>query len=143
MSGIAQAHLFARLFEDVAGLWLVLKPADAFASNDLVGPMLGNEAVEVDQIEGLAAIVNKGADAIFLHLAAVVMVVVMMVLVFVMMVFVLLVVVFMVIFVLVFVMMMVPFLFLIVVVMVLNGVNPCGRCSHFVEIEAVGVDELV
>ena len=143
MSGIAQAHLFARLFEDVAGLWLVLKPADAFASNDLVGPMLGNEAVEVDQVERLAAIINKGADAIFLHLAAVVMVVMMMVLVFVMMVFVLIVVVFMVIFVLMFVMMMVLFLFLLVVMVVLNGVNPCGRCSHFVEIEAVGVDEQV
>ena len=42
-----------------------------------------------------------------------------------------------------FVMMMVLFLFLLVVVMVLNGVNPCGRCSHFVEIEAVGVNEQV
>ena len=140
LSGIAQAHLFARLFEDVAGLWLVLKPADAFASNDLVWPMLGNEAVEVNQVERLAAIVNKGADAIFLHLPAVVMV---MVLVFVMMVFVLIVVVFMVIFVLMFVMMMMFFLFLLVVMMVLNGVNPCGRCSHFVEIEAVGVYEQV
>ena len=136
LPSITQAHLFARLFEDVAGLWLVLKPADAFASNDLVWPMLGNEAVEVDQVERLAAIVNKGADAIFLHLPAVVMVVVMVV-------FVLIVVVFMVIFVLMFVMMMVFFLFLLVVMMVLNGVNPCGRCSHFVEIEAVGVYEQV
>ena len=105
--------------------------------------MLGDEAVEVDQVKRLAAIINKGADAIFLHLPAVVMVVMMMVLVFVMMVFVLLVVVFMVFFVLMFVMMMVLFLFLLIVVMVFNGVNPCGRCSHFVEIEAVGVDEQV
>ena len=70
------------------------KIADAFGSDDCFGPVEGQESFEFFHVEGLAAIIDKGSDAVFFHFSTIVFVVVMVVLMFVSMIVFVLVVVF-------------------------------------------------
>ena len=81
LTGIAQRHLTACLLEDVADVFLALEIADALGTDDALGPLAGHELVEQSKVQRAAGIVDKGADAVLLGLALVMVVVVMMVII--------------------------------------------------------------
>ena len=155
LAGIAERYLFASLFEHVAGLLFVIEIADALGADHVLGPFAGHELVEASQVEGRAAVIDVGADAVFLHFAPfmVVVVMVMMVVVSVLLVVVIVIVVMMVVmlmlimvfvFVFVFVMVIVFVIVIVFVVMMpLDFGYPSSRSGHLVEIEHVGINDLV
>ena len=121
-----------------------MEVADALGANDALGPFAGHELVEESQIEGTAAVVDIGADAVFLGLALIVMVVVMMV----MAVLVMFVVMMMMLMIVVVIVMMVVLVLIVVVILVfvvvlLHFLYPFGRGGDVVEVEHVGIQYLV
>ena len=111
-SGFVEFDLHAGLFEEVRHVFVVREIADALCSDYVARPVEVDEAVEFLHVESFASIVDKGADAIFLHFAAfVMMVVVVMMSVLVLVVVVMLVLIFLV------VMMFVLFILVLIVVM--------------------------
>ena len=54
MPGIAQADLFAGLFEDIADVLFVLEPADALGADNALGPLAGNKLIEQSDTERAA-----------------------------------------------------------------------------------------
>ena len=124
--------MFACLLENVADVGLILEPADALGADDALGPFAGHELVEESDVEGTAGIVNIGPDTVFLSFTfvMVVMMVVMSMLVFM----------FMFMLMLVFIIVVV---IIIVFVMALHFLNPGGGGGYFIEVEQVGIDNLV
>ena len=144
LAGIADADLFASLLKDVANIAFVLEVADTLGADDALGPFASHELVEESQIEGTATIVDIGADSVFLSLALIVVMVVVMVLVA-MMVFVLMmmfVVVVMVMMLMLVVVIVIIFIIIFVVVL-LDLLNPGGGSRYSVEVEHVGIQDLI
>ena len=144
LAGITDADLLTSLFEDVADIAFVLEVADTLGADDALGPFASHELVEESQIEGTATIVDIGANAVFLSLALIVVMVVVMVLVA-MMVFVLMmmfVVVVMVMMLMLVVVIVIIFIIIFVVVL-LDLLNPCGGSRYSVEVEHVGIQDLI
>ena len=138
--------LLSCLLEYVAHVSLVGEIADALGTHYVTGPFAGHKLVEESQVERLAAVIYKGADAVFLHLASfviVVMVVMMVVVLMLMMMFVL------VMMLIVLVMMLIVFVVVIIVVVLmflslcLNLLNPACGGGYFLKVELMGVDDEV
>ena len=72
LASVADADLFAGLLKDVTDIALILEVADALGTDDALGPFAGHEFVEKSEVEGTAAIVDVGSDAVFLGLALIV-----------------------------------------------------------------------
>ena len=136
LSGLADGNLTARLLEDVAHVALVAEVTDTLGADDGFRPVARHKLVEASQIHRLAAIPDKCANAVFLGLAfVVVMMVVVFMLVLVVMVVMLVVAVFFLVIIVVFIR--------VLVVMMLNFTNPCGRRGHLLEIEKPCVEQAV
>ncbi len=143
LTSVADADLFASLFKDVAGILFVVEVADAFGTDDALGPFAGYELVEESEVERTTAIVDVGSDAVFFSFALIVVMMVMMLvtmMVLVLMMMLVLIVVFIVV-----VMVMMPMLIVVVilVVMLLHFLNPSSRSSYSVEVEHVGIQYLI
>ena len=101
LASLLYSLLLASLFEHVAHVALIIEIADSLGANHVSRPFSCYEIIEETQVERLAAIVNEGADSVFLNFSAfmimvmvvmmmfmlVVMVVMMMMLMFVFLVF--------------------------------------------------------
>ena len=74
LAGIADADLFAGLFKDVAGILFVVEVADAFGTDDALGPFAGYELVEESEVKRTATIIDVGSDAVFFSFAFIVVV---------------------------------------------------------------------
>ena len=142
LSGILQTYLSACLLKDVAHVGLILKPAQSLAAYHALGPKLANEVVEEVHVHRTACVIYECADAVFLNLTAL-MVVMMAVAVLVVMVV-------MMMFMFMFMFMVLMFIFVIIIIvymfvamMMFYFVNPGSRCSHFVEVEAMCVEQQV
>ena len=87
LSYVTDGDLLACLFEDVADILLVAEVADAFRTDDALGPFAGHEFIKESEFEGTATIIDVCADAVFLGftLVMMMMVVLMMMLVFMLM----------------------------------------------------------
>ena len=131
LTSVADADLFASLFKDVAGILFVVEVADAFGTDDALGPFAGYELVEESEVERTTAIVDVGSDAVFFSFALIVVMMVMMVMMLVTMM------------VLVLMMMLVLIVVVILVVMLLHFLNPSSRSSYSVEVEHVGIQYLI
>ena len=137
-------NLLSGLLKDIAGVLLAAEIADALGANDAAGPVACHKVVEAGEVHGAAAVIDKGAYAIFQRLAlAVVMVVavamlvvavvaVVMVMVVVMM--------FMFVFIAIFILI---FILIFLSVVVLYLADPGSRGGHALEIEHPGVDDFL
>ena len=131
-------NLLSGLLKDIAGVLLATEIADALGANDAAGPVACHKVVEAGEIHGAAAVIDKGAYAIFQRLAlAVVMVVaVAMLVVAVVAVVMVMVVVMMFMFIAILIL-----IFLSVVVLYLA--DPGSRGGHALEIEHPSVDDFL
>ena len=128
-------NLLSGLLKDIAGVLLAAEIADALGANDAAGPVACHKVVEAGEVHGAAAVIDKGADAIFQRLAlAVVMVVAVAMLV------VAVVAVVMVMVVMMFVLVLIA-IFLSVIVLYLA--DPGSRGGHALEIEHPSVDDFL
>ena len=139
LAGISDADLFASLFENVAGIFLVVEIADSFGADDALGPFAGHELVEESEVEGTATVVDVGADAVFLGLALIV--VMMVVMLMAMMVFVLMLMMMLVLIVVVII--IIFFIIVVLIVMLFNLLNPSSRGGYGVEVEHIGIQYLI
>ena len=123
-----------------------MEVADALGADDALGPFAGHELVEESQIEGTAAVVDIGADAVFLGLALIVMVVVMMVMavlvMFVVMMMMLMIVVVVIVMMVVLVLIVIVIIFAFIVVL-LHFLYPFGGGGDVIEVEHIGIQYLV
>ena len=144
LASVADADLFASLFEDVAGILFVVEIADAFGTDDALGPFAGYEFVEESEVKGTTAIVDVGSDAVFLSLTLIVVMVVMMMLMPMMVfMFMLIVVVMVMMLMLIVVIIIIVIIVLVFVVMLFNLLNPGGGCGNLVEVEHIGIQYLI
>ena len=149
LSGIAHLNLLASLLEYVAEVLLALEVAETLAADDALRPFLCDNVVELVHVQRTAALVDEGADAVFESFALFLVLQPVMVMVVAMS--------FLVVMLLV-VMVMMLLLVLIIVVMVVvmllgrvffllflafDALNPSCGCSNLLEIEFVGVEQLV
>ena len=114
LASLLYSLLLARLFEHVAHVALIIEIADSLGANHVSRPFPCYEIIEETQVERLAAIVNEGADSVFLNFSA--FMIMIMVVMMVMMMLMLIVVVVMLIVVM---MMMLMFVFLVMIMMVM------------------------
>ena len=115
LASLLYSLLLARLFEHVAHVALIIEIADSLGANHVSRPFPCYEIIEETQVERLAAIVNEGADSVFLNFSAfMIMVMVMVVMMVMMMMFML---VMLVVMLIVVMMMMLMFVFLVMMVM--------------------------
>ena len=142
-SGIAHLNLLASLLEYVAEVLLALEVAETLAADDALRPFLCDNVVELVHVQRTAALVDEGADAVFESFAlflvlqsVMVMVVAMSFLVVNVVVMVMMLVV-----VIVVVMMMVVVFFLLF--LAFDALNPSCGCGNLLEVEFVGVEQLV
>ena len=77
LAGLTNAHLLAGLLEHVAHFGFVVEPADAFRPNNAFRPAAGYKLIEQSKVQSGATIVDIRADAIFLSLTLIMMMVVM------------------------------------------------------------------
>ena len=117
-AGIAQGYLLARLFEDVAGVELVLEVAEALGTDYTLRPAFGYEPVETVDVQSLAGEIHIGSYAVFLHFPALVVMMVVMVVVIIVIVFIL-------------------------IVMSLDFPNPGRRSHDALEIEEMRIQQAV
>ena len=132
-------NLLSGLLKDIAGVLFAAEIADALGANDAAGPVACHKVVEAGEVHGAAAVIDKGAYAIFQRLAlAVVMVVAvaMLVVAVVAVVMVMVVMMFMFVFIAIFIL-----IFLSVVVLYLA--DPGSRGGHALEIEHPSVDDFL
>ena len=130
-------NLLSGLLKDIAGVLLAAEIADALGANDAAGPVACHKVVEAGEVHGAAAVIDKGAYAIFQRLAlAVVMVVAVAMLVVAVVAVVMVVMMFMFVFIAIFIL-----IFLSVVVLYLA--DPGSRGGHALEIEHSGVDDFL
>ena len=78
LASVADADLLAGLLKDVAGVLFIVKIADAFGADDAFRPFAGHEFVEESEVKRTTAVVDIGADAVFLSLALIMVMVVVM-----------------------------------------------------------------
>ena len=131
---VLQGELTPCLFEKVADIRIVLKPAHALCAYHLLRPMPIDKEIEPIDVEGRTAVVNPRGDAILLCLALIVvmMVVVMVVMFLLLIIVVIIIVMVMIFFIVVMMVVMMVFFFLILFVVLgcrsalLNLLNPCG-----------------
>ena len=71
--------LYACLFKEEGHVAVVAEVAHAFGTDDVLRPFGGDKIVELVYVERRTAVIDEGADAIFLHLSAFVVVMVMVV----------------------------------------------------------------
>ena len=115
LASLLYSLLLASLFEHVAHVALIIEIADSLGANHVSRPFPCYEIIEETQVERLAAIVNEGADSVFLNFSAfMIMVMVMVVMMVMMMMFML---VMLVVMLIVVMMMMLMFVFLVMMVM--------------------------
>ena len=127
-------NLLSGLLKDIAGVLLAAEIADALGANDAAGPVACHKVVEAGEVHGAAAVIDKGADAIFQRLALAVVMVVAVAMLVVAVVAVVMVMVVMFMFVLI-------AIFLSVIVLYLA--DPGSRGGHALEIEHSGVDDFL
>ena len=127
-------NLLSGLLKDIAGVLLAAEIADALGANDAAGPVACHKVVEAGEVHGAAAVIDKGADAIFQRLALAVVMVVAVAMLVVAVVAVVVVMVMMFVFVLI-------AIFLSVIVLYLA--DPGSRGGHALEIEHSGVDDFL
>ena len=113
LASLLYSLLLASLFEHVAHVALIIEIADSLGANHVSRPFSCYEIIEETQVEGLATIVNEGADSVFLNFSAF-MIMIMVVMMVMMMMFML---VMLVVMVIVVMMMMLMFVFLVMIVM--------------------------
>ena len=112
LASLLYSLLLASLFEHVAHVALIIEIADSLGANHVSRPFSCYEIIEETQVERFAAVVNEGADSVFLNFSAF-MIMVMVVMMVMMMMFMLVMLVVMVIV----VMMMLMLVFLVMMVM--------------------------
>ena len=107
LASLLYSLLLACLFEHVAHVALIIEIADSLGANHVSRPFSCYEIIEETQVERLAAIVNEGADSVFLNFSAfmIMVMVVMMMMMFMLVVMVVM-------------MMMLMFVFLVFLVMI-------------------------
>ena len=127
-------NLLSGLLKDIAGVLLAAEIADALGANDAAGPVACHKVVEAGEVHGAAAVIDKGADAIFQRLALAVVMVVAVAMLVVAVVAVVMVMVVMFVFVLI-------AIFLSVIVLYLA--DPGSRGGHALEIEHPSVDDFL
>ena len=127
-------NLLSGLLKDIAGVLLAAEIADALGANDAAGPVACHKVVEAGEVHGAAAVIDKGAYAIFQRLALAVVMVVAVAMLVVAVVAVVVMVVMMFVFVLI-------AIFLSVIVLYLA--DPGSRGGHALEIEHPGVDDFL
>lgn len=163
LSCIAERYLLACLFEDVALMLLIVEIAETLCSDDALWPATSHKLIKQVNPHWAASYINVCADAVFLCLACLfvvmamsacaafwvimmvmmmlmLMVVLMMVLVFVLMLMMMFA--FMIVLMMVLMMMMMLFFLLYLIKMLLHFSHPCGRSHHTVEVEHIGVENL-
>ena len=69
--------LLAALLENIGGVGGLGNPEQTLRADNLLGPFVENEVLKLLLIKGLYILINKGADAVFLGFAFLVMMVVM------------------------------------------------------------------
>ena len=111
LASLLYSLLLASLFEHVAHVALIIEIADSLGANHVSRPFSSYEIIEETQVERFAAVVNEGADSVFLNFSAF-MIMVMVVMMVMMMMFMLVM-----IMVIVVMMMMLMFVFLVMMVM--------------------------
>ena len=131
-------NLLSGLLKDIAGVLFATEIADALGANDAAGPVACHKVVEAGEVHGAAAVIDKGADAIFQHLALAVVMVVAVAMLVVAVVAVVMVMVVVMMFMFVFIAILI---FLSVVVLYLA--DPGSRGGHALEIEHPGVDDFL
>ena len=133
-----QTLLIACLLKEEAIVRIILKPAQALATNDTFWPFACHEIVKIVHVERTATAIDKRANAIFFNLATlmvVMMMVVMTTMVVMLVLMIMLVLMFMlvVMLVLVFMLMLVLMLMFIMILMrFLQLFYPSSRCGHLV-----------
>ena len=127
-------NLLSGLLKDIAGVLLAAEIADALGANDAAGPVACHKVVEAGEVHGAAAVIDKGAYAIFQRLALAVVMVVAVAMLVVAVVAVVMVMVMMFVFVLI-------AIFLSVIVLYLA--DPGSRGGHALEIEHPSVDDFL
>lgn len=136
LASVADADLLTSLFKDVAGIFFVVEVADSFGADDALGPFAGHKLVEESEVKGTTTVIDVGSDAIFLSLTFIVVMVVVMLMS-------------MMVFMMVFIVVMMVMMFMLIivvlvfVVMLLDLLNPGGRCGNLVEVEHIGIQYLI
>ena len=115
LSGIAEGDLLAGLLEDVAGVGLTVEPTNAFRTDDGGRPLAGHELIEETEVQGGAAVIDEGSDAVLLGFAFIVVMMVVVVVV----------------------------IIIIFIMVVFDFIYPGGGGGDAVEVEGVGVEELL
>ena len=133
-------NLLSGLLKDIAGVLLAAEIADALGANDAAGPVACHKVVEAGEVHGAAAVIDKGAYAIFQRLALAVVMVVAVAMLVVAVVAVVMVMVMMFMFVFVFIAI---FILIFLSVIVLYLADPGSRGGHALEIEHSGVDDFL
>ena len=146
-----QTLLIACLLKEEAIVRIILKPAQALATNDTFWPFACHEIVKIVHVERTATAIDKRANAIFFNLATLMVVMMMVVMTTMVVMFVLMLMLmfmFMLMFVLMFVLMfmlMFMFMFLFFLsmlgfsLMMFNFLNPGGRSGYLLKIKAMRV----
>ena len=116
LTSLLYSLLLASLFEHVAHVALIIEIADSLGANHVSRPFSCYEIIEETQVERFAAVVNEGADSVFLNFSAFMIMVMIVVMMVMMMMFMLVMIVVMVIVVM---MMMLMFVFLVMIMMVM------------------------
>ena len=69
LSAVFQTHLASGLFEKVAGVGFIGKIADAFGTDNLLGPKTCHKLVEGVDVERRTPAVDEGRDTVFVTVA--------------------------------------------------------------------------
>ena len=141
LAGIADADLFAGLFKDVAGILFVVEVADSLGADDAFRPFASHEFVKESEVKGTATVIDVGSDAIFLSLTLIMVMVVVMLMS--MMVFMMVFIVVMMVMMFMLIVVVIIIVVLVFVVMLLDLLNPGGRCGNLVEVEHIGIQYLI
>lgn len=142
-----QTLLIACLLKEEAIVRIILKPAQALATNDTFWPFACHEIVKIVHVERTATAIDKRANAIFFNLATLMVVMMMvvmttMVVVFMLMIMLVFVLMLMLVFMLVLVFMLMFMLMLIMLlVRFLQLFYPCCRCGHLVKNKLMSVEQ--
>ena len=115
LASLLYCLLLASLFEHVAHVALIIEIADSLGANHVSRPFSCYEIIEETQVERLAAVVNEGADSVFLNFSA--FMIMIMVVMMVMMMMLMLVMIVVMVMLIVVMMMMLMFVFLVMIVM--------------------------